>query len=63
MTERIYSRQFHAELGAEAWRVLPDGAYAFFGTDSFARPCGSSTRSADWCVRATRPTSTSAATA
>ena len=36
MTERIYSRQFHAEAGAEAWRVLPDGAYAFFGTDSFA---------------------------
>jgi 4a-hydroxytetrahydrobiopterin dehydratase len=36
MTERIFSRQFHAEEGAEAWRVLPDGAYAFFRTDSLS---------------------------
>ena len=36
MTERITSRQFHAAAGAEPWRLLPDGAYAFFRTDSFA---------------------------
>jgi 4a-hydroxytetrahydrobiopterin dehydratase len=35
MGERVYSRQFHAAAGAEAWRVLPEGAYAFFRTDSF----------------------------
>ena len=34
MTDRILSRQFHGAEGAEAWRVLPDGAYAFFRTDS-----------------------------
>ncbi|MEW6224143.1 MAG: VOC family protein [Chloroflexota bacterium] len=34
MTDRILSRQFHAEEGTEAWRVLPEGAYAFFRTDS-----------------------------
>ena len=28
MSERVYSRQFHAETGAEAWRVLPEGAQA-----------------------------------
>lgn len=37
MTDRILSRQFHAAVGAEAWRVLPDGAYAFFASDSFPR--------------------------
>ena len=36
MTDRIFSRQFHRAEGAEAWRVLPDGAYAFFRTDSFS---------------------------
>ena len=36
MTERIFSRQFHRSEGAEAWRVLPEGAAAFFRTDSFA---------------------------
>jgi 4a-hydroxytetrahydrobiopterin dehydratase len=35
MTERVFSWQFHAAEDAEAWRVLPEGAYAFFGTDSF----------------------------
>ena len=35
MTDRIFARQFHAAAGAEAWRVLPEGAYAFFRTDSF----------------------------
>ena len=35
MTDRIFSRQFHGAAGAEAWRVLPDGAFAFFRTDSF----------------------------
>jgi 4a-hydroxytetrahydrobiopterin dehydratase len=34
MTDRIPSPQFHAAEGAEAWRVLPDGAFAFFRTDS-----------------------------
>lgn len=33
--ERIFARQFHAEPGAEAWRVLPEGACAFFRTDAF----------------------------
>ena len=36
MSERVFSRQFHAAEGAEAWRVLPEGAHAFFRTDSFA---------------------------
>src|SRR5262245_40625475 len=35
MNERVFSRQFHAIAGAEAWRVLPDGAFAMFRTDSF----------------------------
>jgi 4a-hydroxytetrahydrobiopterin dehydratase len=34
MSDRIFARQFHAAEGAEAWRVLPEGAYAFFRTDS-----------------------------
>ena len=36
MTDRILSRQFHGAEGVEAWRVLPDGARAFFRTDSFS---------------------------
>jgi len=36
MTDRIFSRDFHAADGAGAWRVLPEGAYGFFGSDSFA---------------------------
>ncbi|HUG48021.1 MAG TPA: VOC family protein [Candidatus Limnocylindria bacterium] len=36
MTDRIFSKEFHAAEGAEAWRVLPEGAYAFFRADSFA---------------------------
>ena len=36
MTERIFARQFHAADGADAWRILPEGACAFFRTDSFA---------------------------
>jgi 4a-hydroxytetrahydrobiopterin dehydratase len=36
MSDRIYSREFHAAEGAEAWRVLPEGACAFFRTDTFA---------------------------
>lgn len=35
MTDRILSRQFHGTAGAEAWRVLPEGAYGFFRTESF----------------------------
>ena len=33
--DRIFSHQFHAAEGAEAWRVLPEGAYAFFRSESF----------------------------
>lgn len=36
MSERVFARQFHAAEGAEAWRVLPEGAYAVFRTASFA---------------------------
>lgn len=36
MSDRVFARQFHAAEGAEAWRVLPEGAYAFYRTDSFA---------------------------
>jgi 4a-hydroxytetrahydrobiopterin dehydratase len=36
VTERIYSRQFHATEGVEDWRVMPEGAYAFYRTGSFA---------------------------
>ena len=36
MTERILSREFHGAENADAWRVLPEGAYAFFPTASFA---------------------------
>jgi 4a-hydroxytetrahydrobiopterin dehydratase len=35
MTDRVLSRHFHAAEGAEAWRVLPEGAHAFFRSDSF----------------------------
>jgi 4a-hydroxytetrahydrobiopterin dehydratase len=35
MNDRIFARQFHAAEGAEAWRVLPEGASAFFRSDSF----------------------------
>jgi 4a-hydroxytetrahydrobiopterin dehydratase len=33
--DRIFSSQFHAAEGADAWRVLPEGAYAFFRSESF----------------------------
>jgi len=36
MTERIRSRQFHGTSGVEDWRVLGDGACAYFRTGSFA---------------------------
>ncbi len=36
MTERITSRAFHGADGAEAWRLLPEGAVAAFRSDSFA---------------------------
>jgi 4a-hydroxytetrahydrobiopterin dehydratase len=36
VTNRVFSAQFHAADGAQAWRVLPEGAYAFFRTNSFA---------------------------
>ena len=34
--ERVYSHQLHAAEGAEAWRVLPEGACAFFASPSLA---------------------------
>ena len=36
MTERITPRQFHEATGVEDWRVLFEGACAYFGTGSFA---------------------------
>ena len=36
MTDGITARQFHEADGAEDWRVLGDGACAFFRTASFA---------------------------
>ena len=45
MTDRIRARQFHAAEGAEAWRVLPEGAYAFFRSDSFIASVKRLTRS------------------
>ena len=36
MDERVFATQFHAAAGAEAWRVLPDGATAFFRAETFA---------------------------
>jgi 4a-hydroxytetrahydrobiopterin dehydratase len=36
MTERIKVKQFHEAEGAEDWRVLSEGACAFFRTDSLA---------------------------
>jgi len=35
MTEQITARQFHEAEGVEDWRVLFDGAYAYFRTGSF----------------------------
>ena len=34
--EMITAREFHETAGTEDWRVLSDGAHAFFRTDSFA---------------------------
>jgi 4a-hydroxytetrahydrobiopterin dehydratase len=36
MTEPITARQFHEADGIEDWRVVFDGAYAYFRTGSFA---------------------------
>lgn len=36
MNDRISPKQFHAAEGAEDWRVIGDGACAFFPTASFA---------------------------
>jgi 4a-hydroxytetrahydrobiopterin dehydratase len=36
MTDRISPRQFHESEGVEDWRVLGDGANAYFRTGSFA---------------------------
>jgi 4a-hydroxytetrahydrobiopterin dehydratase len=40
VSDRVLARQFHAAEGAEAWRVLPEGAYAYFGADSFPAAAG-----------------------
>lgn len=37
MVERISPKQFHAASGVEDWRVLFDGAKAYFATGSFAK--------------------------
>ena len=36
MTERVRPKEFHLAGGVDDWRVLGDGACAFFRTDSFA---------------------------
>ena len=36
MTDRISPQQFHASEGVEDWRVIGDGACAYFRTGSFA---------------------------
>jgi 4a-hydroxytetrahydrobiopterin dehydratase len=36
MTDQIGPKQFHDSDGVEDWRVLGDGAYAYFRTGSFA---------------------------
>jgi len=36
MTERITARQFHDAVGVEDWRVVGDGAGAYFRTGSLA---------------------------
>jgi 4a-hydroxytetrahydrobiopterin dehydratase len=36
VTDGISARQFRESEGVAEWRVLADGAYAFFGTESFA---------------------------
>src|SRR5258706_4568739 len=40
MTDHITPQQFHASKGAEDWRVLSDGACAFFRTTSLAEGAG-----------------------
>jgi len=40
MSDRIFAKQFHASEGAQAWRVLPEGAAAHFRSDSFAASVG-----------------------
>lgn len=36
MSKPISAREFHESEGLDDWRVLGDGAYAFFGTGSFS---------------------------
>ena len=36
MTERMTPDEFHAAQGVEDWRVLGEGAHAFYRTGSFA---------------------------
>ena len=33
--DRVFAKDFHAAEGAEAWRVLPEGASAYFRAESF----------------------------
>ena len=46
--DRVFSREFHAADGAEAWRVLPEGAYAFFRSESIVMSARSSGRRDQW---------------
>ena len=39
VTDGISARQFRESEGVEDWRVLADGAYAFFRTASFSAGC------------------------
>jgi 4a-hydroxytetrahydrobiopterin dehydratase len=36
MTDRISPKQFHESAGVEDWRVIGDGACAYFRAGSFA---------------------------
>jgi 4a-hydroxytetrahydrobiopterin dehydratase len=40
MTDGMTVREFHAAEGAEDWRVVGDGACAFYPTSSFAASAG-----------------------
>jgi len=40
VADRVYARQFHAAAGAEAWRILPEGAAACFRSDAFSASTG-----------------------
>jgi hypothetical protein len=39
MTDRISPKQFHESEGVEDWRVIGDGACAYFPTASLWKDC------------------------